>query len=179
MTEPETVGDVIRWVVTNPWDAVARRWNYKAAILSAVVRSTLFFCANLTAGLGAASAAAAAETVFRLATAGFYGALTQAFRNARPHGVAMACVIVLLPSVAHSLELAVHWTRGTPALATSIAVSIAFTAVSTAFNLFAMRHGALIIGDEQRSVLADLAAVPRLAALFVAGMIRTCARPNL
>jgi hypothetical protein len=179
VTEPATVGGVIRWIAAHPWEAIAKRWNYKAAMLSALIRATLFFCANLAAGLDAAASAAVTEIVFRLATAGFYGALTQAFRNARPRATATLCVMVLLPAVAHSLELVVHWTRGTAELATSIGASIVFTAVSTAFNLFAMRHGALIVGHQRQSVLADLAAMPRLAALFVASMIRTCARPGL
>jgi len=176
---PETVGAVFRRVVRHPWDAVLSRWNYKAAVLSAAVRSALFFLVNLSAGPEAAWGAAATEALFRLATAGFYGALTEAFRHAEPRATATLCVMVLLPTVAHSIELAVHWTRGTPALADSLAVSVVFTAISTAFNLFAMRQGALIVGNGRRSLLEDLLAMPRLLALFAVTVFRQCARPGL
>ncbi|MEQ1730248.1 MAG: hypothetical protein ABL982_17925, partial [Vicinamibacterales bacterium] len=87
--------------------------------------------------------------------------------------VGTAAAMIVLPLVAHSLELCVHWLRGTPALTTSIAVSVGFTAVSTAFNLFAMRHGVLIVGQGRRSVVEDLTALPRLLVLFVVDLART------
>jgi len=158
---------------------LGKRWNYKAAILSALIRSSLFFSTNLSVSLDAATSAAATEVAFRLATAGFYGALTQAFRHAEPRHAATLSVMVLLPALSHSLELAVHWARGTPALTSSIGASVAFTAVSTAFNLFAMRHGALIVGSGRRSVLEDLAAMPRLLASFIAYTVRSCVRACL
>jgi hypothetical protein len=67
----------------------------------------------------------------------------------------------------HSLEFMVHWWRGTPELGVSIAASVAFTALSTSFNLFAMRQGALVVGADRQSLLSDLLAVPRLVAQFV------------
>jgi hypothetical protein len=75
--------------------------------------------------------------------------------------------MVLLPLVAHSVELGVHWLRGTPNLAASIGASIAFTAVSTAFNLFAMRRGALIIGSGSEPLWRDLARMPSLLTAFL------------
>lgn len=151
-------------------------WNYKTAILSALVRGAIFFVTTATAGLAAAAAAMAAEFGFRFLTAGFYGALTQWFRRVEPALLGTAGAIVVLPVVAHSLEFIVHSWRGTPNLATGMAASIAFTCVSTAFNLFAMRRGALIIGDGRQSLLQDLRAMPRLVVLFVAAAARMCTR---
>jgi hypothetical protein len=74
---------------------------------------------------------------------------------------------VLLPLLGHSLELALHWSRGTPRLAESILASMVLTAFSTAFNLFAMRRGALIIGDGSRSLVHDLVQMPTLVAAFL------------
>lgn len=179
MNEPRTVAEVFCALARHPWEMLGRRWNYKAAVLSALLRSSLFFSTNLSAGLDAAAGAAAAEVALRLATAGFYGALTQAFRHAEPRQAATLSVMVLLPALAHSLELAVHWARGTPALTASIGASVAFTAVSTAFNLFAMRHGVLIIGSGRRSMLHDLSAMPRLFTSFVTHAVRTCVRACL
>jgi hypothetical protein len=83
-TEPNTLRGVARWVLGDPWDALGRRWNYKSAVLSAVVRGQLFFFANLSAGPVAALNALGTEMWFRFLTAGFYGALTQAFRRVEP-----------------------------------------------------------------------------------------------
>lgn len=176
MAEPSTIAGVLRWMLRHPWDALVRQWNYKSAVLSASMRASLFFGTNSAAGLDAALAAMTTEFCFRICTAGFYGAVTQAFRRVEPaHAGTMAAMIVL-PILAHSLELAVHWWRGTPALGLSIAVSIAFTALSTSFNLFAMRRGAFVVGVGRRSLVSDLLSLPRLAALFVRAAARTCVR---
>ena len=142
-------------------------WNYKSAILSSLIRSSLFFGANLGAGTEAATAAMATELVLRFSTAGFYGALTQAFRRVEPPLYGTLGALVLLPAFAHSLELAVHWWRGTPELVASIGASVAFTVLSTAFNLFAMRRGVLIVGEGGGSLLSDLSRMPGLVVSFI------------
>lgn len=162
-----SVGRVLTLVVRHPWRYVARRWNYKSAAMSSLIRAALFFAVNLSAGIGAAVGAMGAEFAFRFVTAGFYGALTQAFRRAEPERAATLAVVVLLPLAGHALELALHWSRGTPRLAESIMASVALTALSTAFNLFAMRRGALIIGDGSRSLAQDLTRMPSLLASFL------------
>jgi len=174
--EPETILGVARWILRHPWDALGRRWNYKSALLSSTLRATLFFAANLPAGVAAAFSALTTEFWFRLATAGFYGALTQAFRRAKPEPVATATALVLLPLVAHSLEFVVHSLRGTPELVVSVSASMVFTALSTTFNLFAMRHGLLIVGGDARSLVHDLRAMPGLLMFFAASAGRSCAR---
>ena len=164
----ETVGQVLVGLVRHPIDRIARRWNWKSAVLSSASRASLFFTANLGAGLDAAFAAMFTELVFRGMTAGFYGGLTQSFRHAAPHWLASLTVMVLLPICTHATEFAVHWLRGTEKLAASLAVSVVFTIVSTLFNLFAMRRGVLIVGEGRGSLLADLRQIPRLIVLFVA-----------
>lgn len=162
-----SVGGVLRLVARHPWRYLARRWNYKSAAMSSLVRAILFFAVNFSAGLAAAAGAMVAEFGFRFVTAGFYGALTQAFRRAEPERAATIAAMVLLPLLGHSLELALHWSRGTPRLAESILASMVLTAFSTAFNLFAMRRGALIIGDGSRSLVHDLVQMPALVAAFL------------
>ena len=151
-------------------------WNYKTAILSALVRAAIFFAANAKAGADAATAAMITEFCFRLATSGFYGAITQRFRSVEPPLLGLLGAILLLPAVAHSLEFVVHTLRGTPELAASMIASVGFTMLSTAFNLFAMRRGALIVGEGTRTLVDDLRAMPRLVVLFVAAVARTCLR---
>lgn len=164
---PRTVAGVLVWLVSDPWSALARRWNYKAAILSASTRAVLFLLTNLRAGLDAAAAAMLTEAIFRICTSGFYGAMTQAFRRAEPRWAATACALVVVPAAAHALEFVVHWARGTPELMVSIVASMTLSFVSTGFTLFAMRRGTLVVGAAAPSILADLRALPGLMVQFV------------
>jgi hypothetical protein len=151
-------------------------WNYKTALLSATVRGLLFFSTNLTAGLDAATGALLTEFAFRFVTAGFYGSLTQRLRRIEPPAAGLAAALVLLPSIAHSVEYVLHSARGTPALGASIAASVTMTLISTTFHLFVMRRGVLITGAGEQSLLDDLKAMPRLVVMFVVATARACPR---
>lgn len=142
-------------------------WNYKSAIVSALCRAPIFFFTNLPSGLSAALGAAWAELLFRFIASGFYGALTQQLRRIQPPIAGTIAGLVLLPVLGHSAEFLVHWWRGTPQLGASITASVAFTCITTTFNLFAMRRGALITGDGSRTLWQDLARMPELITAFV------------
>ena len=159
--------EAVALIATHPWRYVGSRWNYKSAVMSSLIRASLFFAMNLSAGLMAAVAAMGVEFFFRFLTAGFYGALTQAFRRVQPERAATIAVMIALPLIGHSLEFGVHWTRGTPRLGESLAASVLLTAVSTAFNLFAMRRGVLIVGEGSRSLVNDLLTMPTVMAAFL------------
>lgn len=151
----------------HPGDFLLKKWNWKSAILSSLLRASVFFAANISAGLPAAVAALCTELAFRGITSGFYGALTEAFCDVEPAWAAGITVMILLPLANHSIELLVHWLRGTHNLAASIVASVALTAVSTLFNLYAMRRGTLIVGAGRHSLMRDLLRLPRLLLDFV------------
>jgi len=178
-SEPRTVPDVLLALTSTPWRMLGRRWNYKSAVLSSLTRASLFFCVNLTAGLDGASAAAATELVFRLTTSGFYGALTQSFRHVEPRWQGQLAALLIVPAVCHTLEFLVHWLRGTPELAASLGASMAFTALSTAFHLFAMQRGVLIVGEGRQTLWQDLRALPGVVAAFVRQAAQTAVRACL
>jgi len=163
-----TVLDVFSELYRRPGDLLVRRWNWKSAVFSSLVRAAIFFFCNLSAGLHAAESAMLAELVYRTLTSGFHGALTQAFRQAEPAWKAGLTVMVVLPFCSHSLEWAVHMARGTPHLLGSIVSSVCFTCISTLFNLYAMRRGVFVTGDGSGSMGSDLRRVPGLIAGFVA-----------
>ena len=142
-------------------------WNYKSAVLSTMLRASVFFTTNLSAGLDAAIAAAVTDLSFRFVLSGFYGALTQALRCLKPPAYGTLAALVLLPAMAHTVEWLVHWWRGTVVLGASIAASLALTAVSTVFTLFVMRRGVLIVGEDAGSLLGDLRRMPRLMLVFI------------
>lgn len=144
-----------------------RHWNWKSACVSAGVRSSIFFAANLPSGRSAAVAAFTTEICLRLATSGFYGALTQRLGRIEPEWQAVLAATVILPLVSHGLEIAVHLARGTPELLVSILASAAFTVLSTSFNVFAMRRGALTTGDGSQPLRKDMMRMPSLVAAFL------------
>jgi hypothetical protein len=161
-----TVAAVIAGLVRHP-GRLLQQWNWKSAVVSALLRASIFFTVNLSSGRDAAKAAFVTEVCFRLATAGFYGGITSAFRLVEPEWKGMLAAILILPVVSHSLELLVHTLRGTPELAASILASVAFTVLSTSFNVFAMRRGALITGAGSEPLYRDLMRMPALCVAFV------------
>lgn len=170
VSDPPTVGAVLEGLIRDPARTLIQRWNWKSAVLSSLFRAGIFFFTNLAAGWHAAVGALLAELVLRAATSGFYGAATELFSEARPTWAAMTAAMVALPLVNHSLEFLVHWLRGTPKLGLSITASVVFTACSTAFNVYAMRHGVLTVGGKCKSLREDLGLLlPLLGQFLLAG----------
>src|SRR5271155_1988668 len=162
-----SVGGVLRRLVREPRKYLVARWNWKSAVLSALFRAAIFFVANLKAGVPAAVAAMSTEFIFGGIIAGFYGALTEAFRDVEPGWAAVVSVLVLLPAANHVMEFVVHWLRGTRNLGPSITASAVFTALATLFNLYAMRRGALVVGVGRQSLGEDLRQMPRIVFDFL------------
>jgi hypothetical protein len=142
-------------------------WNWKAGVLSAIYRAPIFLLTSLRAGWRVALSAMFAETVFRVVTSGFYGALTQAFRRLEPAWVAFTIILVLTPAVVQLLEFLVHHFTHTPNLKTGVFISTAMTAMASLFNWYSMRQGAMLTGREARPFSADLKRFPALLYGFV------------
>jgi hypothetical protein len=166
MRPSESVGDVLYGLVRHPIRNLVRRWNWKSAMFSAVARAAMFFAANLPAGLDAGLRAMVTELVFRAFASGVFGSATQAFRAATPPVAATLTALLVVPAAGHLAEFVVHRLAGTARLGESVAISVAFSVVSTAFNLFAMRRGALIVGDQERTLAEDMRRMPALALAF-------------
>lgn len=141
-------------------------WNWKAALLSAVLRALVFLVINWTAGSHAALAATVAEFGYRILTSGFYGSLIQRFRKVEPAWKASLLVVLLLPIVNQGLDFALHWANGTPKLGASLLASSVITVWASLFNLYAMRQGALVAGTEGRTLMEDIRALPGLLVGF-------------
>lgn len=163
----EALADLFR----NPWRLLLR-WNWKTALLSACVRGTIFFVANIGAGLGAAIGAMSVEAALFATLSGFYGAMAQSFRRAQPAWAATLVVMALVPVVNHTLEYLLHYASGTKRIAAGVAASISLSVLSASFNLFAMRRGVLVVGDERASLIDDLRRMPRVVFDFVLAIPR-------
>lgn len=163
-----TLREALYRLFRNPFELMVRRWNWKAAFFSSLVRGIIFFIANLTAGWRAATGAMLAEWIYRAATSGFYGAITQTLGEAEPEWHGAAAAMILLPVLSHSLEFLVHWLRHTPHLKASVISSMSFTVISTLFNFYAMRRGTMVVGRNSPSLAQDMRALPRIIGGFLA-----------
>jgi hypothetical protein len=166
------VGGILLNLLRHPVENVWRRWNWKSAVLSAVLRGGIFFAANLGAGLTAALGAMSIESAFYVTVAGFYGAILQSFRRARPVWLAALTTMVLIPAINHAMELTLHWASGTKKLKAGMIASICFSMLSALFNLFAMRRGVFIVGAERQSFVDDLRQLPRILLDFLTAVPR-------
>ena len=167
-----TVGAVFKTLFRHPGRMLVGRWHWKSAIASSLIRANIFLATNWSAGPKAAAGAMLAEFLYRFLAAGFYGALTQSFRSAEPAWAALLTVSLLLPGVSHSLELILHWLRGTPNLRLSILASVCFTGMTTVFNWYAMRRGVLLVGEGHGSFWDDLRRVPGILADLLRDAVR-------
>jgi hypothetical protein len=163
----ESLSSVFAYVIRHPLETMILRWNWKAAVLSALLRAPIFFFAYLFKkdGLKLAIGAALAQSAFRLAFGGINGAIIQSFSKVEPPWHAVLTVPIVLATFSHLMEFVVqtlydHQT-GAAGRGKAIAISVFVSAVSAVFNLFAMRRGALLVKDESRqSLWRDLVRMP-------------------
>ncbi len=151
----QTVAGVSRAILLRPDLYLLARWNWKSALLSAIVRSVLFFRMTSNAGHSAALSASGTEFVLALALAGFVGAFAQAYRGAQPPWLAFIMASAAPSAVWHVCELGAHLLTGTPDVYRSVSLSIAYSALGSAVTLFLMRRGVWLAGEEQTSLRDD------------------------
>jgi hypothetical protein len=160
-----TVWEVSVDLIRHP--RVAERWHWKSAILSAIIRSSLFFATNLADGPRLATRATLVEFALRVLLVGILAAVAQAFGRAEPPWAAVIVATALLPGLAHLAELGVHWMARTPELGASMQASVGLSVLSTVFSLFAVRRGVMIVGEGSLSFGDDLKRLPRLVLDFI------------
>jgi hypothetical protein len=163
MTLLAAMADVIR----HPVDRIIRRWNWKSALLSAMLRGTLFFSAAIPNGIASAVRATTTEWAAVVPLVGVFGALIQALRCAEPAWASTLVVTLILPAITQAIEVAAHWSAHTPSLAVSELGSVVLSMVSSAFTLYLMRRDAFIVGNHASGLRHDLKRLPRLFAGFL------------
>lgn len=164
--EEVSVACCLGQLLHDPLDLL-RRWNAKAAVLSAIFRGAIFLLAAAHSPVAGRAVAALAEAVYGAVNAGFCGTLTQALRAARPRWLAIVLLAAVFPLFFQAGELGWHRLLGQHAAHASLLASAGFTALSALFNLYVMRRGALLVGAEGQPFLHDLCRLPRLAVSFV------------
>lgn len=167
-----TIGEVLFALFRHPILHLWHCWNWKSAVLSAGLRGGLFFAANIGTGIPAALGAMGIESAFYILVAGFYGAILQLFRRARPPWLATLTIMIFLPALNHTMEFALHLVGGTQRLKASLVASICLSMLSAVFNLFAMRRGVFLVGTERQSFASDLRQMPRVLLAFFTAVPR-------
>lgn len=166
---PTTVSEVFRYIFTHPLEMLVWRWNWKAALFSGLMRSSIYLATHIQHGWRAALGAMSVEFVFRVIVSGAFGSLVQAFHKATPLWLGTLCVMVMLPGIAHLIEFTLHTINGDQSKGSAIIISVSFSIISMIFNLFAMRRGTLLVKDEnQQSLWQDLKQFPAIIAEFIA-----------
>jgi hypothetical protein len=167
---------VVRNIVRHPVNQLIRRWHWKNAVLSAALRSALFFVATIPNGPAAALRAALTESALCVPMVGVLGALIQAFHDAKPIWASTLIVTVVMPSISQVVELGVHRATRTPSLNASEPLSMALSVLSSALTLFVMRRGALLVGEDGAGIHEDVARLPQLVLEFALTPFGRCAK---
>ncbi len=165
---PHRVLDVFRYLVRHPIEMLVWRWNWKAAFLSGVMRSSIYLFTHIKQGWRAALGAMSVEFAFRLIVSGASGSLVQSFHRATPIWLATLCVMILLPAFSHLIEFTLHTLNGDVNKGKAIIISISFSIVSAIFNLFAMRRNTLLVKDKNEQPLwKDMVRMPGIVGEFM------------
>src|SRR6478672_5057890 len=98
LDEEISVGDVFRSLLQHPAQVILR-WNWKAALLGAILRASFYFTVYKASKESwiVTFTAVMVELAFRFFTSGISGALVQSFRRATPAWLATTIVTISLP----------------------------------------------------------------------------------
>ena len=178
-----SVSDVFYNLIRHPAQIITR-WNWKSASLGAILRASFYFTvyqASRESWLVTLTAVLV-ELTFRFLTTGLSGAVVQSFRKAQPVWAANLIVSIMLPAFSHTVEFITHYAQeryffdifaaseNSVARQRAFAISVLFSVISALFNLFAMKHGVLLVGagEETKSFIDDIKRMPRMVGEFTA-----------
>lgn len=179
--ETISVGDVFRNLLNHPAQLITR-WNWKSALLGAIVRSSFYFTVYLASRESwlVTLTAVLVEMAFRFVTNGIAGAAVQSFRRATPPWLATAVISITLPIITHIIEFSTHYIQEKyyadifaasehSSRQKTFAISVLFSVISAMFNLYMMRRGVMLVGagKETQTLRNDLKKVPSLAFEFI------------
>jgi len=159
-------------VLTHPWEVFVERWNWKAALLSAIFRSIAFAAPMAGFVGGDALRSLWIEMCFRIAVGGCWGSLLQEFRSASPGWLAGLWVAIVLPAIAHVLEYLALRAGHATHIKTGMIVSIVISIGSQLISLELMRRGILITGENSKPLRSDLRCIPGTLAGVCRGVSR-------
>jgi hypothetical protein len=162
-----TVAKALLGVFHHPFYYFVQHWNWKSALFGAFNRGTIFLVATMKRGRVEMSVAVLVEILFTCATAGIYAAFTQAIRFAEPEWLGACVVAVMIPGALYGVDYFAHVWTGMHNVRPAVGVATVLSVVSTLFNLFIMRRGALVVGEGSQPLWRDLIRIPGLIVQFL------------
>ena len=144
-------------------------WNWKCALMSAIVRSLVYLIAITRSGVHGRFGVVAVEMVYVTLTAGLYAGMQQRALALRSALLGNLAIVVGVPALAQLFDWLAHRTVGPAASFRAFLVSGIFALVSAFFHLHVMRRGAFLTGHASRTLADDFRRMPRLILSFVAG----------
>ncbi|MFZ0706167.1 MAG: hypothetical protein WAM71_11230 [Candidatus Korobacteraceae bacterium] len=162
-----TVGKALLQVLGDPFYYFVRHWNWKSALFGAFNRGTIFLIATMKRGRVEMSVAVLVEILFTCATAGIYAAFTQAMRFAEPEWLGAGVVALVIPGALYGADYFAHIWTGMHNVRPAVGFATGLSVISTLFNLFIMRRGAMVVGEGSQPLWRDLLRIPVLLAQFL------------
>ena len=163
-------------LVRHPAQTFLYSWNWKAALLSAMLRAPIFLVATLRRGLETISIAVLVEAAYSAGMSGCYGAFVQKLRRARPFWVSGLLILVILPALLLWLDYLLHRVTGMPNLKGGMVAAGCLSLLSSLFNWYLMSRGSLLVGIPGRSFGSDLKRLPLMLIGFISWVPRYCYR---
>jgi hypothetical protein len=153
---------------THAWLFPLTHWNWKVALMTAVLRGLACVAALRHMEVHARNHFGLVEAAFVLLTCGFFSALQQQSLQIRSQMLAWLSCVVVVPLTSLSCDAALHfWLDGRQTQQLGVA-ALVFTVVSATFHWHMIRNGALLVGDKSHSLTTDLKRIPILTATYFA-----------
>jgi hypothetical protein len=156
----------------NAWLFPLTHWNWKAALITAVCRAGACMAALWHSPLYAREHFGAVEAAYVLLTSGIFSAWQQQALDVKPRRLSWAIVVLVIPLGSLAADSALHvWLDHGNMRALGIGALIA-TLISAIFHWHLMQNGAMLVGEQGRTLVDDMKQMPRLIATFVLSPVR-------
>jgi len=153
---------------TASWLFPLTHWNWKVALMTAVLRGLACVAALRHMEVHARNHFGVVEAAFVLLTCGFFSALQQQSLAIRSELLAWFTCVVMVPLTSLGCDAGLHfWLDGRQTRQLGLA-ALVFTVLSATFHWHMIRNGVLLVGEESHSLTTDLKRIPMLTATYFA-----------
>jgi hypothetical protein len=143
-------------------------WNWKTALIVGLIRGGTCIAALHHVSLATRQQFGLVEFAYVLATSGFASALQQQSLHVKNRRTGWLLCVVVVPYASLALDSAVHlWANGIGGEQIGL-LAVTFTLISAMFHWHVMSKGAMLVGEQSRTLVEDMLAMPRLTFQFVA-----------
>lgn len=148
------------------WFYALRHWNWKVALMTAVLRGSACVAALRHMEHHARNHFGVVEAAFVLLTCGFFSALQQQSLEIPSEWLAWFTCVFVIPLTSLGIDGGLHfWLDGRDTRQLGVP-GLIFTVVSATFHWHMIRNGALLVGEESHTLATDLKRIPRLTITY-------------